>query len=230
MKLNLKSLLSLFFVVILFVGTSCESEDSENVNQDRIYALYELFYDVNRDVTFARTTFFFGNATGTKLELSDGATITFNGQSLSFDRTLAYYELRLSGLVTSGTFVYNDLDNNSFTNSVAITTTDFATDQSTVVDKSASYEIVWDGPVLSEGESVTVSIVPNAIAETELFIQNNTGANSIILTPNRLDDIQSTVGALVMDRFTSSEPAQATSAGGEVLGHYRAANLDVTIQ
>ncbi|MEM8860384.1 MAG: hypothetical protein AAGD96_18815, partial [Chloroflexota bacterium] len=128
-------------------------------------------------VTFARTTFFFGNVTGTKLELSDGASITFNGQPLTFDRTLAYYERQLSGFVSSGTFVYNDLDENTFTNSVAITTTDFADDQNTVVDKSASYEIVWDGSILSEGESVTVSIVPNAVAETELFIQNNTGAN-----------------------------------------------------
>ena len=79
------------------------------------------------------------------------------------------------------------------------------------------------------GESVTVSLVPNAVSETKLFLQVNIGATSIVLTPGRLADIESTVGQLVMDRFTSSEPAQATSAGGEVVGHYRASNLSVDI-
>ncbi len=226
----LRSFFSLCLVGLVSFLMSCESEDSENVNQDRIYALYELFYDVNRDVTFARTTFFFGNPTGTKLELSEGASVSFNGQELSFDRTLAYYVREFSGLVQSGIFEYNDLDDNTFTNFVSIATADFPDGQSTTVDKSQSYEIVWDGTALAEGESVTVSIVPNAVSESKLFIQDNNGATSIILTPNRLEEIESSTGELVMDRFSSSDPTQATSAGGEVLGHYRAGNLEVTIQ
>ncbi|MEO1053115.1 MAG: hypothetical protein AAFX87_20945 [Bacteroidota bacterium] len=230
MKSKLGSFFSVLLAGTLFLFTSCESEESENVNQDRIYALYELFYDANRDVTFARTTFFFGNVTGTKLELSDGASITFDGQALAFNNTLAFYEREIAGFVDSGSFSYTDLDGNTFNNPASINTVDFPDGQNTVVNKSQSYTIEWDGTALSNGESVTVSIVPNAVAESELFIQASTGATSIILTQNRLEDIQSVVGELVMDRFTSSEPAEATSAGGEVLGHYRASNLSVTIE
>ena len=229
MKNFLRSVPILFLAIVLLFITGCESEDSENVEQDRIYALYELFYNENENLTLARTTFYFGNPTGTKLELSGGASITFDGEALSYNPTLAYYELAITGPVSSGTFVYTDLDGNTFTNPVAITAVDFPAGQATTLDKSEPYEIAWEGSALVAGESVTVSLVPNAVSETKLFLQVNIGATSIVLTPGRLADIESTVGQLVMDRFTSSEPAQATSAGGEVVGHYRAPNLSVDI-
>lgn len=230
MKSILRLVPILFLAIVLLFVTGCESEDSENVEQDRIYALYELFYNENENVTLARTTFYFGNRTGTKLELSGGASITFDGEALSYNPALAYYELAITGSVPSGTFVYTDLDGNIFTNPVAITAVNFPAGQATTLNKSEPYEIIWEGTALAAGESVAVSVVPNAVSETKLFLQANVGATSIILTPGRLADIESTTGQLVMDRFTSSEPAQATSAGGEVVGHHRASNHSVTIQ
>ena len=100
-KYKLRLPLLLAFVLIL---SACAREESVNVNQDSIFVEYRLVYDGNQDKTFARATFRFGGATGTLLELSDPATITFDGEVLTWNPLLAYYEKEYAGVVNGGLF------------------------------------------------------------------------------------------------------------------------------
>ena len=63
---NLLVILSLLTISLF----SCNREESNTVEQDRIFTEYELFYNANEDKTYARATFKFSNVFGTKLELS----------------------------------------------------------------------------------------------------------------------------------------------------------------
>jgi len=67
-------------LVIILVGvfclTGCLSEESINVEQDRIWTYYELLYDANQDITYAIAQFKFGNGLGTFLKLSELSQVT----------------------------------------------------------------------------------------------------------------------------------------------------------
>lgn len=76
----------------MLLAASCKRESSGDVNQKRIFTQYELFYNENEDITYARAWFRFGHETGTLLELSSPSIVTFEGDKLSFNGVLASRE------------------------------------------------------------------------------------------------------------------------------------------
>ncbi len=229
MKSNSLIILASIFMTFFLFG--CETENSEDVNQDRIFVAYELFYDQPEDVTYAKVVFTLGNLTGTRLELSEGASITFDGTTIPFENVRGVYELKLSGLVNNGSFVYNDLDGEKFTNSITLRSVDFPSDVPTTINRSQSYEITWTGEPVGEGSSsVVATVVPNNLAQTKIFTQANSGATSVVLTPNILSDIEPQGGTLVLERFDIGDANQTTGAGGIITGRYRPDTADITIE
>ena len=83
-------LIIIFTIASVYFFSSCERESSSDVNQDRIYALYEVVYNQTQDISYARASFFFGSITGTKLELADPSYVKFNDTPLGFKEALAY--------------------------------------------------------------------------------------------------------------------------------------------
>ena len=225
---NLLSLLSTLFITSLLL-TSCEFEDAADVNQDRIFTRYELFYDANEDITYAKTTLFLGNEGGTQLQ-SDKATITFNGEALDWNNLLAFYEAKLPGYISSGEFEYKDLDDNVFKNEVTIVPIDFPDDQSITLNRDQSYTINWEGTALTEGELVSAVVIPNAVQETKPFLEINKGADAIVLGAGQFKDINPGPGVITLDRVHGMEMQEAPSAGGKLEGHYRAKNHEITIE
>ncbi|MBP2834051.1 hypothetical protein J8281_17780 [Aquimarina sp. U1-2] len=229
MKLNFVSYLVLFFLMLGAIG--CESEDSENVDQDRIYAAYELFYDETENVTYAKTTFSFGNLTGTRLELSEGASIIFNDTAIPFNNVGGFYELKLAGLVNSGTFLYTDLDGEVFSNLITLRAVNFPENIPTILDRSQSYELIWQGASVAEGaSSVVATVVPNNIQQTKVFTQSNEDATSVVLGSGVLQDIDPQPGTLILERFDITEATETTSAGGLITGRYRPTVLSINIE
>ncbi len=218
-------------VFLIFGIASCESEDSENVNQDRIYGAYELFYDQTENTTYAKTTFTFGNLTGTRLELSEGASIFFNETAVPFNTIGGFYELKLAGLVNSGTFTYTDLNGEIFTNSITLRSIAFPENVPTTLDRSQSYDIIWEGGDVAGGlSSVVATVVPNNLQQTKIFAQGNEGATSVVLTSGVLQEIEPQAGTLVLERFDIAEAEDVTSAGGLITGRYRPTVLSVVIE
>ena len=218
-------------VMAMFLFTACESESSEDVNQDRIFTTYEILYLQDQDKTVARALFTFGNAAGTRLELSQGASVMFNNQTIPFKDLLGHYELELSGLVNSGTFDYTDLNGNDFTNSFSIDPIEFNQSAPDTINRSSSYSIDWIGnPVGSGASSVVVTVVPNNIGQSKLFIEADEGATSVILEPTILMDIDPQPGKLFIERKDVTDVIDGTSAGGVQKGNFRAMSKSITIE
>jgi len=79
--------------------TGCQTEDSADVNQDRIYADYELFYNSNTDKTEVVARFRFGGPTGTLLELKAPASVKFDGETIPFRPGYAGHQKAFAGQI-----------------------------------------------------------------------------------------------------------------------------------
>ncbi len=213
----------------LFLFAACESEDSVNVNQDRIYTEYRLVYESNQDKTFARSTFRFGSATGTQLELSDPASVSVEGDLLTWRPLLAYYDKSYAGVINTKTFSYTDLDDNTFVNTVEMAKPIAFTSSLTEIPKSGAFTMNWTGDPISTGERVTVTINGTNEGGLQIFTTNEVGATEIILAANQLSKIAPGQVEVFMERWTNQTLVQGTGADGAVWSRYIANPTTVTI-
>ena len=211
---------------LLLLLNACQSELSEDVNQDRIWTNYELFYDQESDKTLAIAVFRFGNALGTRLELSGAADITFNNQDMVWKVGLARYELEFDGWVKDGTFVYTDAEENTFTNVLPTMRSAIFPDNPTVIalSKSEDYTLAWEGTPLAEEDVLSVRI--EDLWEVE-WSDNDT---EIIITKGKIRNLDNGDYLMYMHRSILDEDIpEATSAGGFINVHYRAAKKNCTV-
>ncbi len=214
-------LFSLFAISLIF--TSCQREDSDSVDQDRIHVRYVLEYNADTDITSARAQFRFGHATGTILELVSPAEIKFNGDVLVWNNALAYYEKQYSGLVSTGSFEYKDVDGSVFTNTATVPSSiDFPASPGPI-SNSGSHELFWTGNALAADENVWVTISGNnTTGDGQTFATYTDGATSILFSQNKLEDLGTGTATMWMDRNHEVDAANATSAGGRVVSRYKA--------
>lgn len=204
----------------LFLLSSCNKEDSDTVDQDKIYASYVLEYNSNQDVTFARSNFHFSNAFGTKLELVPPAEITVDGDIIPFKQALAYYEKEFNGTKLTGNFKYTDVDENVFENSVTLVPSiDFDGSLDTI-SRSSNYMLTWVGDPVQSGEIVTVTIDGSGENDTQIFTQTGVGATDINLTQNQLGNLGLEDATFYIRRSKSEDAQEVTSAGGKVISRY----------
>lgn len=218
----MKKLNYLLLLTISLSLFSCKKESSDNVNQDKIWAEYQLIYDNNTKITYARAIFKFSSITGTVLELKDPAKVMFNNDLLSYNPTLGYYEKQYTSFVTTGTFKYTDLDNNTFLNTLTITdTVGFPAGLDTII-KSTPFELVWTGAPLKANETITVWLNSNVEGDARLFSTNMVNSTSIIFPVNQLTQLGvGPYGMLAMERLHNPPISQATSAGGLITIKYK---------
>jgi hypothetical protein len=219
---------NLFLPILLFVLSltiSCESEQSIDVNQDRIFTVFKLFYNANEDVTYAQAVFRFGNTTGTLLELTEPSQVTFNDEFLTFNTTFKYYEKKLTGLVDSGTFVWKDTDEKSFTNSVSIDSIAFP--EIDTVSRDAAFEISWIGLPLIEREYIHVWLNGQYEDDASSVIESGVGKTTIIIPKEKLEIIAAGDGQLFMDREVFFDLQDGTDAGGRTEAKYRAEDITI---
>lgn len=219
-------------LIAVFFITSCNREDSVSVDQDKIWVYYRLVYDADDDITYARATFRFSNATGTKLELVPEASIQFNGDNLNWNNAVAYYEKQYAGFQTSGNFEYVDADGNSSTNSVTLPASiGFPSDLDTL-SIGSSYELFWVGNALANNERVDLTLSgDNTTGTLHIFSHSGSGENSIILSLNKLQNLGIGTTTMFMDRVFSTNTLSGTSAGGLIETKYKANdNTNVVVE
>ncbi len=228
MKTSLKgtTLLALLTLILAFFS-GCERESSDSVDQDKIYTEYEIFYNQNEDITYARATFKFSNLLGTKLELVDNAEVSFNGDILSWKPALAYYEKEYAGFINTGTFTYVDLDGNTFQNTATVTEIAYPANWDTLAT-SASYDLIWVGTPLSDSGDVTVVVNGQVEGDAQTFFTSTDGADNIILAQDKLSQLGAGPSTVWMDRRAYGTH-NGTSAGGYVVGRYRPTNATPVI-
>jgi len=224
----MKTLLYTCFLSVLLLTLGCETENSADVNQDRIYTAYELYYNQNEDVTYAWARFRFGNALGTLLELTAPSTVSFDGQELAWRPLLAYYELRLPGKISMGSFRFEDTDGNVYENSLEFREIAY-NDSTSHISKGAAYAYFWEGAPLSMDEHVSLTINGNAEGDARIFRADNVGDESVLMTVNKMENFPSGQAAdCWLDRHYEPIIQQAPAAGGKLTGRYRPINQEIT--
>ncbi|MHA1719449.1 MAG: hypothetical protein ACTSXK_07985 [Promethearchaeota archaeon] len=223
--LSLFILFGLFFVVF----TACPIEDSSDVNQDKIYTNYELFYNSNTDKTIVVAKFRFGGPSGTILELTSPASVSFNNDVLSFKALYGGHFKEYAGRITSGTFRYENVDGATFENDIPISETiAFPADLDTI-SKSVAYTFMWDGTALSSDQAVGLFVGSWTWGQDALFYQNSIGATDIILGTIKLGNLPLGSSTWLLDRATTIPVTEGTSEGGIIKAKFRAENKDVII-
>lgn len=209
----------------------CVSEDSNDVNQDNIYTDYELFYNANDDITHAIARFRFGNAFGTILQLnsSEGASVTFNGDTLTYSNIWGGHHRQYAGIVSSGTFVYTDTDANTFTNSVPLGSSIEFPSGFNQIDKSMAQPLYWDGNVLAPNDQVGIFVGSWAWGDDALFYTDVDGADNIVFGVNAMANLALGTAEVYMDRWNALDVSEGTSEGGRIRYKYRATNVTVNV-
>ncbi|MFC2111212.1 hypothetical protein ACFLQ5_02035 [Bacteroidota bacterium] len=204
--------------IILFC--SCAKEESENVKQDSIYTIYELFYNLNTDKTTAQATFRFGGATGTLLDLNAPAISTFNGDELLYNSVSGVHKKEYAGIIKSGTFIYTDLDNNTFTNTTP-TMDSISFPLIDTISSGSAFTFQWVGNPVGTKETITLTIDGIQQGNFEVFSKILVGATEIILPVNKLQNLGIGNASCTLTRaFNKYTVDQGTSKGGRMAVRY----------
>ncbi len=206
-------------------------EDSSDVNQNRIYTEYEVFYNQNDDVTHVIARFRFGGRFGTLLELTttSGASVSFNGVPLSYSLFWGAHHREYAGNVTSGTFIYTNADGQVFTNDVpAGSAVGFPVGFDTI-SRSQAQTLSWQGTALAPNDVVGVFVGSWAWGDDALFWNDSDGATGIVMGVNQLSSLPLGTAVVYMDRWNELNVEEGTSEGGRIRYKYRGANAVVTV-
>lgn len=210
---------------ILFTS-ACQRESSADVKQDRIFTHYELFYNANEDITYARAWFNFGNITGTQLELAAPSEVSFNGDKLSFNKVLAFYEKKYAGLKPSGTFRWEDTEGKVFENTVSLHSIDFGVLPDTVA-RTGAFTIPWTGDPLGDDEVVGTWINGENEGDAQAAITIENGATALIVPADKIGKVGAGPGQIFLERRFAPALTEVTGAGGYGAGVYRAKTKSV---
>ena len=225
----MQKLLVFSALILTICFTSCQVENSSDVNQNRIFTHYELFYNANEDITYARAWFRFGNATGTLVDLTSPSEVNFGRETLAFVKLLGYYEKKMAGYKASGTFHWEDTEGNAFDNAVTIHPIAFGSLADSVA-RTAAFDIPWTGDALGNDEVVGVWINGENEGDAQAALTFEMGASSIIVPADKMAKIGAGPGKIYMDRRNSPEITDVTGAGGTAAGVYRAKTLDIVFK
>jgi len=228
--INMNRPITSYFIIALVLMislsfTACDSEESDTVDQDKIYTKYLLYYNANEDVTYARAWFQFSDQTGELLELVEPSKVTFNGDDLPWRETLSYYEKQYAGYKGGGTFKWTDTDGNTYTNTISIDTSFGYPANLDTIPRSSSYTFTWTGDTLDKDERVKLTI--DGEDDSNFFTQDNQGSSDIILPKDDLEEVGQGTAEWKLDWRKKSALKEATSAGGWIKGRYRPENIDV---
>ncbi|MBN2776585.1 MAG: hypothetical protein JXR36_03025 [Bacteroidales bacterium] len=223
------TLILFLFISALYIFSACERESSSDVNQDRIYAVYEMVYEESADITYARASFFFGSITGTKLQLADPSNVSCNQDLLGFKEALAYYEKQYTGMVDTGTFVFTDTEGNSFENMAYIKGIGLPETLDTIV-KGSSFELFFTGEALANGEGV-YAYINGQMEQDEINVyQNTSGATSIVIPATQTSKLSVGTNTVYLRRRNETTAQQTTSAGAICAGIYQTAAVNIEVK
>lgn len=209
--------------------TACQKADSSDVNQNKIYAEYELFYDKDADKTYASAIFKFNSVTGTQLQLTPPSEIKFGSDAIPWDPTFAYYRKEYAGQINSGTFTFKDSSGVAYSNTVNLA----AIITNPVIDtihKSGSFTYTWVGNSISANEAAGLTIAFTAgPTNFQYFYQNTVGSTNFVLSATKLNLLPNGPSTCTLERSCQTTAPSVTSAGGVIRGKYRALNTSVYI-
>jgi len=223
----------LLFAIIgagLLLG-SCAKEDSSDVNQQKIWTSYEVFYNQNEDKTHAIARFRFGGATGTLLELTDStsANVTYNGAEMPYNNFWGGHHLEFAGLQPGGSFVYTNNDGDVYTNTAPSGDVIAYEAGFDTITKGTAQTFTWDGPALLANQKVAVFVGSWTWGEDALFYTEADNATSFVMGVTQMQNLALGTSTVYMDRSTEVALSEGTPEGGNISYKYRCTNATVQV-
>ncbi len=208
--------------------SSCNKEDSADVNQDTIYTVYELFYNANSDKTVAIARLRFGSITGTLLEANAPAGVTFNGDALPYSALYSGHAKEYAGKLTGGTFVYTNTQSVVYTNAVPSMDTIGHPATFDTIFKSQANVYAWNGSALSTGERANLFVGSWTWGQDAIFFAG-AGQSDIVMGVTQLSNLALGTSTIYADRVHEVGLAQPTPEGGTIRTRYRPVNATVQV-
>jgi len=206
-------LLFCFLVIVL----SCETGE-EAVDPDRIFSFYELSYDHNDDKTLARASLSLDGPEGDLVKLTGPAGISFNGRDLVFNPENRIHFIEYDGRVDSGTFIYIDGDNNTFTNSTP-KLSEIALPPIERFSRDEDLLFRWIGDPVGEKETVMLTLEGSERSTT--FLSSEPGSTEFVILASdirTLDKYGS--GVMKLQRNYDSYMNAGNAIGGRMSMRY----------
>ena len=221
--------ITLFLAVLTLAITSCKKEISKNVDQTKIWTYYELYYNEVENKTYATATFRFSNENGTKLLLSDPSTVTVDGANMEWNEDKAYYRNEFSGLKSTASFTWVDLDGNSYTNAIELRDIAFQNPTNDLHFADSITIFMWAGLALDSFESVSLSI--DGVGETDrrIFSVDTVGATTITFDSLALSQIDSGMVSMILNKRYSPNLTEQTERGGLLVGRFQTDTVQVLL-
>ena len=181
------------------------------------------------DKTVAIVRLRFGTPTGTLLEATDPAGVTFNGDELPYDVAYSGHAKEYAGQVTSGTFAYTNTDGTVYSNSTpSMGTIDYEAGFDTIA-KSQANTFTWTGTVLAANERANLYIGSWTWGQDAAFFAYATGATNIVMGINQLNGLALGTSSCYLGRVNEVAIAEGTSEGGVIRTRYRPTNIQVQV-
>lgn len=206
----------LLLAALSLVGCSKDVNSDDLKDDVPYYQYYEVGYDKNGNSTVAAAHFRVRDKDGTKVELTNGASVRVNGMASgtsSIDKTR--YTWTLTGMPdvnfvltkNSGTTVTNNILRND------IDDIDFPSSFPVAIDKTVGFSFSWTGSALSSSETLTVSIVHNGYE----YVTKSVTENPVVITANELKDCPTGEISVALHRAKSMPvKTEDGNAGGVV--------------
>jgi hypothetical protein len=231
----MKRISVLLFITYLLLFISCASTDTANsdtVKQSEIYQSYTITYNEG-DMELSATAFFrFGGATGTTLKLVNPSFVTFNGQKMDSGKNIfsgTFYEINLQvPLSQSNTFVFTDIDNKTYTNTVSLYPFKI-NDYPAIINRNKGAKISWIGDPLQKDERIEVAIdgAEKSFCSFSIYSSKD---NTIDISRDRLIDIKPGDATIELKRVKDPELKEATHLGGNMTVTYVVKKLSVKFE
>jgi hypothetical protein len=155
---------SIIILALSILLVACRKEESDTLPEDTsIYQDYKVIFDKTDNRTRAYATFRRSNSWGTRLQLTGGASITFNGNAHSTYTELDnyFYRWNTTGMVDVN-FRFTRSDGAWFENSILRNdTNDVAVPANLVLSRTNGGLATWIGQPLVQGERMEVWVRQN---------------------------------------------------------------------
>lgn len=216
-------------LLVLLFFTSCQREESINIDQNRIYTEYAYTYDSDQSQSIMNATFKLDNNGGKRIELSYPARIHFDGETMGWRAAFGDYQLKRTGSLTNGKFTYTDLDGNSYENGIASLRAINLPFGLNSISQGGNFFLPWDGDAVQPGETITVKINSNGEGTTKTWTTSSVGATHIVLDEYKLKQLSTGIAKIQIIRERSESLNSAPLSGGRIELKYKSREVNIEI-
>ena len=208
---------TLMLLLAALALVSCRKQDSSELPPDAsIYQDYKVLFDKPDNRTRAFATFRLNNSWGTRLELTGGSSITFNGNSFTTYTELDnyFYRWSTSGIVDVD-FLFTKAGGAWFANRIHRTDTiDVEVPNGVTLSRTNGGQVFWLGRPLEEGERLEAWLRQNNSNTSKTTVTTN-GAQAVTIPSSVTSGLSAGTAQLYLNRSRTLQLNEGdANAGG----------------